>query len=208
MRELLPEKYRGFSRITDTHLIQTREQSWQGPFSWPGLDKHNNSNSIPNIPGVYLFTFEHKDGYTLRSVGVSSSIKRRLAQHSLKYYKGEYTVLDVKAAQAWVRRELWHGWKYAEEHQEQFLENKDLILGFVKDELAAYRVFITEVDDRRIRERVEAAILINAYSLKEPWTDIIDGGMHLRNRSGYEVPISMRNICPYKIHGLQETLEV
>lgn len=208
MKELLPEQYRGFSRVTDAHLIETRDLQWQGPFTWPGLGNPNQSDKIPNILGVYLFTFEHKDGYTLHSVGVSSSISRRLSQHTFKYNNGEYNVVDVKSAQKWVRRDLWHGWEYAKKHREQFLENKDLILGFVKDELTAYRLFITEVDDRRIRERIEAAILINAYSLKEPWTDIIDGGMHLRNRSSYETPIIMRNICPYKIHGLPETLEV
>lgn len=55
---------------------------------------------------------------------------------------------------------------------------------------------------------IEAAILINAYSSKEPWADLIDGGMALRGRFNYEVPIEIKNVCSHKMYGLLGTIEI
>ena len=118
------------------------------------------------------------------------------------------TVLDVELAKSGLRLELWHGWQYAKEHQDQFLANKSVILEFVKKELIAYRLFVSEIADKRKRERIEASILINAYSSKEPWSDLIDGGMALRGRYNYEAPIKINNLCSHKLYGLPRTIEI
>lgn len=135
-------------------------------------------------------------------------MKRRLSQHRHEYMTGNYTLLDVESAKKGVRKELWHGWQYAKEHQNIFLENKDVILEMAESELSAYRIFISEVSDRRKRERIEAAILINSYSLREPWVDLIDGGMSFRSRYNYEVPVEVKNVCTHKIYGLPVSLEM
>ncbi len=189
-------------------MIEMEDLVWQGPFSWIGYERINKLKPIPDIAGVYLFTFEYLDGYILRSVGVTNSMKRRFAQHTREYKKGNYTLLDVESAKNGVRKELWHGWQYAKEHQNEFLENKDLILEFVEKELVAYRLFISEIADRRKRERIEAAILINIYSSKEPWVDLIDDGMALRSRFNYELPIKIKNVCSYKLYGLPNIIEI
>lgn len=163
---------------------------------------------IPDVAGVYLFTFEYKDGYILRSVGVTKSMKKRFAEHTREYNNGNYSVLDVECAKRGVREELWHGWQYAKEHHNQFLEHKDFILALVRKELISYRLFITEIPDRRERERLEAAILVNTYGSKEPWADLVDGGMALRGRFNYETPIEIRNVCQHKVHGLPEIINI
>lgn len=48
---------------------------------------------------------------------------------------------------------------------------------FAEKEMTAYRLFISEIADRRKRERIEAAILINAYSSKEPLAEFEFGGI-------------------------------
>lgn len=207
MKKALPQFW-SFNRIRDASMIKTEDLIWQGPFSWIGYEQVNKLNPIPDIAGVYLFTFEYLDGYILRSVGVTSSMKRRFREHTREHYKGNYTVLDVESAKNGVRKELWHGWQYAKEHQNIFLENKNIILEFAEKELIAYRLFVSEVADRRKRERIEAAILINTYSSKEPWADLIDGGMALRGRFKNEVPIEIKNICSHKLHGLPGTIEI
>lgn len=207
MKNALPQFW-SFNRIRDASTIKTEDLLWQGPFSWIGYEQVNKLKPIPDIAGVYLFTFEYKGGYILRSVGVTSSMKRRFREHARENNKGNYTVLDVENAKIGVRKELWHGWQYAKEHQNQFLENKAVILGFVEKELIAYRLFISEVTDRRKRERIEAAISINAYSSKEPWSDLIDGGMALRGRYNYEIPIEVKNVCSHKLYGLPGTIEI
>lgn len=207
MKNSLP-KFWSFNRVRDASMIKTEDLIWQGPFAWIGYEQVDKPNPIPDIAGVYLFTFEYLDGYILRSVGVTNSMKRRLAQHTREYKKGNYTLLDVEFAKTGLRRELWHGWQYAKEHQDIFLENKDVILEFAEKELISYRLFISEIADRRKRERIEAALLINAYSSKEPLHDLIDGGMALRGRYNYEIPIEVKNICSHKLYGLPEIMEI
>lgn len=207
MKNALP-RFWSFNRVRDASMIKKEDLVWQGPFSWIGYEQINESKPIPDIAGVYLFTFEYLDGYILRSVGVTNSMKRRLAQHTREYKKGNYTLLDVESAKTGLRKELWHGWQYAKEHQDTFLENKDIILEFVEKELISYRLFISEIADRRKRERIEAALLINAYSSKEPWHDLIDGGMALRGRYNYEIPIEVKNVCSHQLYGLPGTIEI
>lgn len=204
---MLPQFW-SFNRTRDASMIKTETIKWQGPFAWVGYEKFNKLDPIPDIAGVYLFMFEYKDGYILRSLGVSNSMKRRFREHTREYQKGNCTVLDVEFAKKGLRKELWHGWQYAREHKNQFCANKVAILEFVKKELIAYRLFISEVADKRKRERIEAAIVINVYSSKEPWSDLIDGGMALKGRDNYEMPIEINNVCSHKLYGLPETIEI
>lgn len=207
MKQGLPQFW-SFNRIRDASEIKTEDLLWQGPFALNGYEQFNGLNPTPDIAGVYLFTFEYLDGYILRTVGITNSMKKRFAQHKREYKRGNYTLLDVESAKNGVRKELWHGWKYAKEHQNIYLENKDTILELVEKELKAYRIFVSEVTDRRKRERIEAAILINIYSSKEPWADLMDGGMLLRRRYNYEMPIEVKNICSHKLYGLPQSIEV
>lgn len=207
MREELPDFW-SFNKPRDESLVKTEDLHWYGPFSWKDFEKTNKLEPLPDIAGVYLLTFEYKDGYILRSVGVTNSMKRRFAQHTREYLAGNYTILDVDYAKVGIRKEIWHGWGYAKEHRDEFLRYKNYIMSFIKKELESYRIFITEVEDKRKRERIEFAIVQNIYSSKEPWANLIDGGMTLRGRFNNEIPIEIRNICSYKVYGLSEKLEI
>lgn len=207
MTEPLPEFW-SFNRWRDSTLIQVEDILWQGPFSWPGFAHINTLPPIPDLGGVYLFTFTYQDGYILRSAGHTTSMKRRFAQHKREYMAGRYTVLDVTAAKRGERKEIWHGWGYARAHPDQFLRHKEEILKAVAAELAAYHLFITEVTDHRKRERIEFAIMQAAYHSKAPWGDLVDGGMAIRGRANREIPIEARNKCAHKIYGLAEVLEI
>ena len=46
------------------------------------------------------------------------------------------------------------------------------------------------------------------YSSKEPWADLVDGGMALKGRYNSEMPIEIQNICPVNLHGLPKILEI
>lgn len=207
MKESRP-KFWSFNRFRDASLIKTEEVLWQGPFSWPGFERENRLAIIPDIAGVYLLTFEYKDGYILRSAGVTNSMKRRFSQHKREYMSGRYTVLNITSAKKGERKEIWHGWGYAKKHQNEFLHHKDYILNSVKNQLTAYRLFITKIPDRRKKERIEFAIIQNAYISKEPWGDLVDGGMALRGRANSEIPIEAKNSCSHKIYGVPEILEI
>ena len=134
MKGALPEFW-SFNRSRDESLIKTEVLQWRGPFSWMGFEQANKLEPTPDISGVYLFTFEYKDGYILRSAGVTNSMKRRFSQHTREYTIGNYTVLDVEYARNGIRKEIWHGWGYAKEHRDEFSRHKDYILQFVKKSL-------------------------------------------------------------------------
>lgn len=197
-----------FNRSRDSHLIQTEEFVWEGPYSWYGFKELNNLKETPDTSGVYLFTFEYKDGYILRSAGVTNSMRRRFSQHRKCYFSGEYTILDVKSANNGERLELWRGWEYAKTHQEELLANLDLIRKMAIEELAHYRIFMTPISNKRERERLEFSIIHHAYASQEAWGDLVDGGMALRGRFNHEMPVRVKNCCDHKIYGLPEEIEI
>ena len=207
MKNKLPDFW-SFNRIRDTSLIQREDLLWHGPYAWPGYEQVSQLQPVPDRAAVYLFTFEYVDGFIVRSVGVTNSLKRRLAEHTRNFKNGSYTVLDVYAAKNGVRKEWWHGWEYAKMHRDIFLDNKEIILELVESELMAYRLFIGEMADRRKRERMEAAILINAYHSMDSVYDLIDRGMALKGRNNFEIPILIKNSCSYKLYGISDWLEI
>ena len=57
--------------------METRKFEWKGPFAWPGYEKENGLNPIPDVGGVYLWTFEYGDGYLLYLAGMTKSTQKR-----------------------------------------------------------------------------------------------------------------------------------
>ena len=197
-----------FNRLRDSNNIKKEDIIWQGPFSWPGFEDINKLKSIPDVEGVYLFTFKYKDGFLLYVAGITNSTKIRIATHNREYKKGNYTVLDVQSAENGIRKEIWHGWTYAKTHQDEFINNEKTILNAVQNQLNSFRIFIAEIPEKRKRERIEAATMQNIYSSKEGWSELADRGMFLTLRYNYEMPIEIKNICSSKIYGLSDTLEI
>ena len=188
--------------------IKVREIEWQGPFSWLGYENLNSLDKIPDIEGVYLWTFQYKDGYLVYCAGITKSTKKRFRQHTLEYKSGNYTVFDVKEAEQGKRIEIWHGWSYARTHRDEFNQRKEKILNAVQEQLKSFRVFVAEVSDKRERARFEAAIMNNIYTSKEHWSELADRGMALSKCRKDEVSITIRNLTKVKIYGLPETLEI
>jgi hypothetical protein len=197
-----------FNRLKDGENITTENKTWIGPFSWTGYENKNGLNSIPDIEGVYLFTFNFKEGFLIYAVGITNSTKRRISSHTREYKKGAYTVLNVESAEKGERVEIWHGWQYAKEHQDEFQQNKDLILSGVDKQLQSFRIFLLQESDKRKRERIEAALMQNIYFSKEPWSELADRGMFLKGRHNFEMPIIIKNIGNHKIYGLPDSIEI
>jgi hypothetical protein len=196
-----------------THKAKTIEVRWDGPYSWPAFESENNLRPIPKIPGVYLQTFEYQGGYLIYAAGLTRRpVPMRFKEHTRKYMNGEYNVLSIAAAQQGVRREIWHSWGYARKHREEFEERKSVILDAVRNQLAGFRIFITDTEDMRrearVLERLEAAIMGNLYQQPSPICDIPDRGMNLRRRKDSENPIIVSNNCAALLHGLPALLEI
>jgi hypothetical protein len=163
---------------------------------------------MKDIEGVYLWTFKFEEGFLIYAAGITNSTKRRFTTHTREYKKGNYSVFDINLIQKGLRKEIWHGWKYAKLNRDEFNERKEIILNAVNEQLKSFRIFIAEIPEKRKRERLEAAIMQNIYLSTEDWSEIADRGMYLNGRYNSEMPVEIKNLCKYKIYGLEETIEI
>ena len=191
-----------------TPKIEIREIEWEGAFSWTGYEDKNNLDEIPDTEGVYLWTFQYKDGYLVYCAGITKSTKKRFRQHTLEYKSGNYTVFNVCEAEQGRRVEIWHGWSYARTHREEFNERKEEILKAVDEQLKSFRVFVAQVPEKRERARLEAAIMNNIYSSTEPWAELADRGMALSKLKKDETPILINNKSSVKFYGLPKAFDI
>jgi hypothetical protein len=193
-----------------THEPTRIEVTWNGPYSWPGFESGNNLRAIPQVPGVYLQTFEYQGGYLIYTAGLTRRpVPTRFREHTRKYMSGEYNVLDIAAAQEGVRKEIWHGWGYARKHREEFETRKPMIIDAVREQLGGFRVFVAGIgEERRILERFEASVMLNLYRQPPPICDIPDRGMQLAPRWASESPIIIKNDSVAVLHGLPSFLEI
>ncbi|WP_051590693.1 hypothetical protein [Flavobacterium daejeonense] len=196
------------SKEIEAKGTNTKEIEWQGPFSWLGYENQNGINKLPDIEGVYLWTFKYKDGYLIYCAGITKSTRTRFRQHTLEYKSGNYTVFNVNEAKEGKRVEIWHGWSYARAHREEFNERKEEILNAVEEQLKSFRIFVVKVPDKRERARFEAAIMNYIYGSTEIWAELADRGMALSKRWKEEPPILIKNISTVKFYGLLNTLEI
>jgi len=108
---------------------KTMEAIWSGPYSWPFYESENHLNPLPKMSGVYLQTFRYRNGYLIYAAGLTRrSVLMRFKEHTKGYVNGNYTVLDIEAAQQGMRKEVWHGWGYARSHREEFEYRKEEII--------------------------------------------------------------------------------
>ncbi len=198
------------SKITEKNSPGIIDVEWGGPYGWPGFEGMNDLPSIPNVPGVYLQTFKFRDGYLIYAAGITRRpVPKRIGEHTRNFMNGEYTVLDVAAAQQGIRREAWHGWGYARDHREEFEERKPMILDAAQKQLKGFRIFVADLGVvPRVHERIEASIMNNLYKQASPVCDLPDRGMQLSSRWDSEEPVLVRSTCTSYLHGLPKLLEI
>lgn len=174
--------------------------NWHGPFSWPGFESLNGLESIPNYPGVYLWTVECQGGFLVYSAGITKNPKARFQAHTLAYRKGNYNTLDLEKAQIGIREIIWN-WtppkKWTPEKISDFQE-KNISLQ-INQLLAGFRVFLAPVESPRLRARLEASIILGLYRSEPPYCNLPDKGMHLEPKWRNEKTILVRNIFSAKI---------
>lgn len=199
-----------FNRERDKDKIITEILTWDGPFCLPKYETEQFPVKMPDVAGVYIFCFPYRDGFLLEAAGVTKSTKQRIATHIREYKYGGYNIFDMDALSRLERLEIWHGWAESkiEENKIEFKANYEFYSKAIESQLSNYRIFIATVDDIRKRERIEAAIMLNAYTSKEPWADIAPRWMFLKGRYNHEIPIQIENKSNSIILGLPNQLEI
>ncbi len=183
---------------------------WKGPYSWPHYEAKNGLLPIPKQPGVYLLTVEYRDGYLIYAAGITRrTIPERMREHTRKYMRGEYNILDIDAMQQGVRREIWHGWGWSPAKRMEYDERRALLVEAACRQLEGFRIFVTYIGtEPRILERLEAAIMNHLYQQPVPVNDIPDKGMMLAPRWSSETPITVTSLCVSKIHSLPACIDI
>jgi hypothetical protein len=188
------------------------EIEWRGPFGWPKFE--GDLPSILERPGVYLETVEYQNGYLIYAAGITGrSISIRFKEHTRKYMSGFYNVLAIAAMKKGVRRKVWQGFWTETPPKDRLTEYKKRQLKIqeaARKQLAGFRIFVAIIGNRkRVRERIEAAIMNNLYDKQpKPFCDVPDRNMRLIKRRPSEKPIVVKNNCESKLYGLPAYLEI
>lgn len=176
-----------------------------GPFGWP---KHENGlPSLLDIPGVYLMTVKHQEGFLPYGVGVTRRpAKKRFMEHSRFYVKGEYNILDLNAAQNGSRKVLWKGWGWTTEKRADYETRKNEIITFAKHQMSGTRIFIIDMGiTHRLLERMEATIANLFYKQDDI---LFDRGMLCMPRWESEEPVIVTIQSTFKLYGIPTEIEI
>ncbi len=185
---------------------------WKGPFAWPRLS--NGLPPSPKAPGLYLQTFEYQDGFIVYGAGLTRrTVARRLAEHTLNYMNGMYSILDVNAVNTGNRREIWHGffWKHprSDEKEAAFEARKSEIQAAAQRQLNAFRIFVTDIGTQpRLLERLEAATMGQLYKSQPPFRNLPDRGVMLAPRRDAEEAILFTGTCEHRLFALPLAFEI
>ncbi len=157
---------------------------WRGPYGWLHVGR---ADSLPRLDqaadgkrgGVYLEASEYDGGgYILLSAGITKRpFPKRFAEHRRKFLSGDYNILDVKSLRAGVRKEIWHGWIEARrpERRLEYGRRKAELQAAALEQILDRRIFVADVEGRRLQARIEAAVMFALYA-GSPFQDIPDRG--------------------------------
>ena len=190
--------------------------TWKGPFRWCGRNETVVFNQPEaKLPGIYLFTFPHENGYLIYAAGLTNdSFNSRIFDHTKHYMSGVYNILDSKRASAGERVELWR-WSgysgYSEERWKRlnsFLQSYPKHARQVRAQLNAMRIFLAPLSARRrVLARIEAAIMDLLYNGPALVNALPDRGMFLSSRRPREKRIVVVSVGETKFHGLHRRFQ-
>ena len=185
---------------------------WQGPFTYARSDSNSFlGSSAANKPGVYLWTFEYRDGYLIYIPGYTmTSFTSRLSAYRNLFRAGKYTILDGLSAQRGTRNEIWHGlnWDKRPGRKEEFLSNRVYYEGAADKMMGTMRIFLAPLPpEGRVPARAEAAIINILYSSVGPVHDLPDTNMQRSPRRPTETPFMGHSNAHVILHGLPEHFE-
>jgi len=167
---------------------------WNGPHDFPQL---RCPSPLDEISGVYMWTVLGPSGYVCSGCGITERpIRKRMLEHRRGYLSGAYTMLDINEMRKGNRKEIWHGmWAGYDspERKAEFLERKDELQAVAEDQMDSLQIFVAEEQDKRIQERVEAAIVSTLYEAKPPYCDLPDRGTLRMPRREDEQPLVFIN---------------
>lgn len=185
---------------------------FKGPFLWTaaaGATLFDQPDALSG--GVYLWTIEFCEGYLPYLAGhTMKSFHARFQEHTRLYFSGVYTVFDSGALRRGTKAKIWPGLWYLkdkrDERQAEFRARYTELLPHISELLSLWRVFLAPLPtNRRVLERIEAAIMNSLYAGPPIVRDFPDRGMRLLPRRKAEEEVRIRVSAPALIYGLSDT---
>jgi hypothetical protein len=166
--------------------------------------------ALPGHGGVYLQAFAYvAGGFITHAAGLTGRpFRQRFKEHKRSIERGDYNIFDADKLTAGIKAILWQGWKVGRANRAAFAARQIELEAAARRECAAHRIFVARIEDPRIRERLEAAIMNRLSAAPAPFGNLIDKGMSLRPRRRDEQPISVWSACPSQLHGLLGELTI
>lgn len=193
-------------------IANSYQLDWQGPFTYQRAVGESCFDSwAAKEPGVYLWTFEYRDGYLIYIPGLTmASFAERLGAYINLFRQGKYTILNGLSAQRGIRDEIWHGllWDKTPGRKEMFSSRQVEYERAADEMMSKMRIFLAPLRaERRVVPRIEAAIIDILYSGVGPVHDLPDKGMHREPRQLIEEPFTVRSNAHVLLHGLPSSFE-
>jgi hypothetical protein len=177
----------------------------QGPYGWPNFE--GGLAILPAISGVYLMTFEYRDGFIPYSFGITRRpMRERFFEHTRSFVSGDFNILDLESALRGIRTIGWKGWGWTPEKRADFEARKAEIVASAQRQMSATRIFVMELGVApRLLERMEGALGNHFYQNENT---LCDRGMFLAPRWQTEDPILATFRCGSVLYELPSQLEI
>lgn len=161
---------------------------FRGPFSWAG----NNSApciftaALGKLAGVYLWTIQSEDGELIYYVGETGrKFSIRMLEHFKEHMSGGYHLYEPTEFAKGNKVLLWPG-RYDPARRTtvgEFLQEFECLTASIRELARLYRFWLAPLEcERRLRERVEAALAEHLYAQPGKIGGFQDRGIRYRGR--------------------------
>lgn len=184
---------------------------WCGPYHWynssdDGLFTQPEAQSA----GLYLWAIPYQGQYLTYYVGETGrSFIIRFAEHAREYLSGIYRLYDPQLFVQGQKVLLWDGmWSpKSRHHMGAFLHRQPELAPHIHAFLGALKIFLAPMEgDKRVRQRLEAALAHHLYKQPEIVGTFQDSGLRYLPRRANEEPIVCTLVFPEPILGMPSEL--
>jgi hypothetical protein len=161
----------------------------------------------PDAHGLYLWTVPQHDGkqmvYYVGETG--RSFGTRMEEHLKEHLAGFYHLYDPDPFRTGTKKVVWEGhWDVDERRSvDEIVGNYPRLCETISRLTVLYRFFLASFDsEKRVRQRIEAAIALHLYSQAGIVGTFQDKGIRYFPRTEEEEPIRVKVDCPPFLLGM------
>jgi hypothetical protein len=187
---------------------------FQGPLLWAKSsgDASIYYSEVSKQHGVYLWTVPTPNGYLVYYVGETGvNFRTRMRDHYKEQLSGMYHIYDPEQFCLGRKCELWRGiyGKGGIRDHNKFLEILPEIAPVLVRFINIFHFYVAPMQcDRRIRERLEAALANHLYEQPGVIGAFQEKNIRYNLRRSNEDPIKVKIACPQVVQGIPTELNI